>query len=454
VIRADGTGKKPVTHNARNPNGKTSSCGPMWSPDGRLLAYRELTAPEPRRQQSRIKIVDASDPETVLRDVEGQGLDWSPDGREFLFSKGRSPADLHVVELETGAIRNLTEGLSGEKRFGPTTYTSDGRIVTFAHLADMAEQWQIFIMDSDGKNLRALTDSRTSGPAADLNPHFGGTLLIQHKKGGAWPESGSRLPRFMHRRQYVVGPPGGPDRGFTWQFAGHRDGKDIYSFERRIPARGENPQIHQKEVAYEGKRLVVFQDEVQRVSIIPAGTGGWNGFAENSIQTLSADGAHAVFALRHVNGHTLCRANLQNGGYETIGLRNKDEFRGVKVSPDGKRIVFMRVLQAAGRGEICVIGIDGAGLRVIEENGVDPAWGPDSRRIVYVRAPQAVCENRVRSGNAKDMMADLATDMAVADLATGEKPVLTRVTFHWFGLGIAWSGGHPPPHDPNTPKTN
>jgi Tol biopolymer transport system component len=113
VICADGTGKKPITHNAREGDGKTTSGGPMWSPDGRMLAYDEAVVPEPGRGESRVKIVDASAPDVVLRDAAGGGRGWSPSGREFLFSKGPRPSDLHVLDSKTGAIRNLTEKMAG-----------------------------------------------------------------------------------------------------------------------------------------------------------------------------------------------------------------------------------------------------------------------------------------------------------------------------------------------------
>jgi len=534
MIYPDGTGKKPITRPARERDGMTTNHGAMWSPDGRMLAYQEVVVHKPRRGEYRIKIVDASDPATFLHDVVGHGLGWSPNGRAFLFTKTRAAPDLHILNLGTGETGNLTESIPGEKRFGPTTYTSDGSIVTFARLSAISDPWQIFVMDSHGKNVRALTDSHASGPAADLNPRFGGTLVVQRMRENEkldWQsdtseERGTRLYRFMYRERCVALP----GQFITWRFVGRRNGRDIYRFAWRIPTRGvdattpvvgaardlslgvtlsrsdlalttisetnapasryiakaEGPLVigrrllapaergrpflwsniegnrptngvlgnsagmsHrqypvialgdsvEKEIAYEGKRVVVIQNEFQRVSIIPpkADLDNWRGFGQHHIRSLSAGSTHAVFALRHVNGHTLCKVDLQNGGYETIGPCNKDALMGVNISPDGTRIAFVRAQQDAGRTETCVIGIDGAGLRVIEENGGAPSWGPDSRHIVYVKTPQAVYEPRVRSESGKRLMAD----MVIAELATGKKRVLTRSPFVWFGYGVAWS---------------
>ncbi|MGA9173945.1 MAG: cell wall-binding repeat-containing protein, partial [Thermoactinomyces sp.] len=59
-----------------------------------------------------------------------------------------------------------------------------------------------------------------------------------------------------------------------------------------------------------------------------------------------------------------------------------------RVSPDGKKIVFMRDGNPGADFEIYVMNIDGTGLKQLTDNAVDdsyPDWSPDGSKIVFVR---------------------------------------------------------------------
>ena len=49
----------------------------------------------------------------------------------------------------------------------------------------------------------------------------------------------------------------------SWRFVRHKGAKDIYSFERRFPVDGLNPQVTSQTVAFDGVQVVVFEDEHQ-----------------------------------------------------------------------------------------------------------------------------------------------------------------------------------------------
>jgi len=54
-----------------------------------------------------------------------------------------------------------------------------------------------------------------------------------------------------------------------WSFVKRSDGKDVYTFTRKFPSDGPAPTTTTKDVEFNGKRVVIFEDKVQTVVIDP-----------------------------------------------------------------------------------------------------------------------------------------------------------------------------------------
>jgi Tol biopolymer transport system component len=61
------------------------------------------------------------------------------------------------------------------------------------------------------------------------------------------------------------------------------------------------------------------------------------------------------------------------------------------VSPDGRRIVFVR-----NRSQLWVMNADGSGQRKLASSGAAPSWSPDSRRLAYIGAGSKLVVARVQ----------------------------------------------------------
>jgi TolB protein len=96
VMRADGSGIRPLTQNPGRADGE-----PAWSPDGRRLAWSSQGDVYVMNADGAAKRPVAATP------VEELDPAWSPDGRELVYSAG---GDLFVVPAEGGAPRQLTTG--------------------------------------------------------------------------------------------------------------------------------------------------------------------------------------------------------------------------------------------------------------------------------------------------------------------------------------------------------
>lgn len=148
VINADGTGRIPLT------TLPGESIYPVWSPDGRQLAFLYLGL-FPARGPGSIYVANADG--TGLRQVVtgGSGLGfaadssitWAPDGRRLVFDVGltRDPW-IFSVSVAGGDPTRLVKGFS-------PTWAPDGRRLAYIS----AEDWQVYTMNADGDNRTRLT---------------------------------------------------------------------------------------------------------------------------------------------------------------------------------------------------------------------------------------------------------------------------------------------------------
>lgn len=140
---------------------------PSWSPDGSWLAYSIDHA-----ETAEIHVVrpDSTD-DTVVRSEPRSGTFeifsamFSPDGTQILFDEGSdSNFDIFVMDADGSNVRQLTHtGVDYNPAWSP-----DGRQIVFTRQEGAASD--IFLMDADGSDVVRLTDG---GPNdANLNPLF------------------------------------------------------------------------------------------------------------------------------------------------------------------------------------------------------------------------------------------------------------------------------------------
>jgi TolB protein len=82
VVRADGSGRKRLTH-LRGPDG-----GPAWSPDAKIIAFQHGKGTGAGADVRDIYFMnaDGSAPRPVLKGAEACDLDWAPDGKGIAFT--------------------------------------------------------------------------------------------------------------------------------------------------------------------------------------------------------------------------------------------------------------------------------------------------------------------------------------------------------------------------------
>ena len=144
---------------------------PAWLPDGRQLGYctDDDLAP-PKKNDADIKIFDlATRSERVL--ITG-GVNtypvWSPDGRSIAFRRmlGEKNSEVFVADRDGSNTRNLSNSPAFD---GWPAWSPDGRRLAFASNRD--GDYQIYVMDADGSHVQlvARTTGRATAPKWSLD---------------------------------------------------------------------------------------------------------------------------------------------------------------------------------------------------------------------------------------------------------------------------------------------
>ena len=158
AMDADGSNPTNLTNN------EAVDAWPSWSPDGTRVAF--LTN---RDGNFEIYAMDADGGNPVnLTQSESSDVEpsWSPDGTRIAFRSVRDSLGigLCVLDVETGAVSQLTEGGPGTLAVSPSMWSPDGTRIVFSDVLE--GNTDIYAMDVDDGELTRLTHH----PGRDWSP--------------------------------------------------------------------------------------------------------------------------------------------------------------------------------------------------------------------------------------------------------------------------------------------
>jgi Tol biopolymer transport system component len=149
VMNADGTGQQRLTTNS------IPDANPVWSPDGRTIAFTRSVW-RPGRGEVDLYLIAADGSGERKLDavsISDSSFSWSPDGRKIAFVSKRDGNDeVYVMNADGTGQRNLTRNPA---RDGHPVWSPDGKTIGF--VSNRGGNRDIYVMNADGSKQRNLT---------------------------------------------------------------------------------------------------------------------------------------------------------------------------------------------------------------------------------------------------------------------------------------------------------
>ena len=175
VVEPDGSHVQSLTE---TPPGTMSGFA-AWSPDRQKIAFISGRGEHLGDPEIYVMAADGSD---IQRLTRHKGFDaypaWSPDGHQIAFVRDTDPPEtgpvfpprsqsIYVMDSDGSNVRRLTEFETGAY----TSWSPDGERIAFE--ANLDGIWEICVMETDGSNVQRLTHTpgeNTGSAAPDWSP--------------------------------------------------------------------------------------------------------------------------------------------------------------------------------------------------------------------------------------------------------------------------------------------
>ena len=327
-----------------------------WSPDGKKVVFRK----DDDNENAFLADGDGTN-EIVLPSKMGN-MDWSPDGSQIVYevrtSNEHSQIFLYTIKTARSIALTDNQSLNADPSFSP-----DGKQIAF--VSDRDKNANIYLMDTDGSNLRQLTNDL----AFDNYPVFspdGTQIAFQSNREEEHVEVylknvNDRTPprRLTHTRNGMGIAPK------CWS----ADGTQILMYMNQ-----------------NGKDRIVLGDVEPAIAPVLSDEA-----ADLSFPRLSADGKQTLYEARNSDDSLELRlTNWETKRTQTIfktGPNYPSSFHLAPAwSPDNNLIALTNIEN--GNSEIFTIKADGSGLKNLTNNPLpdtNAAFSPTGDEIIFVR---------------------------------------------------------------------
>jgi tricorn protease len=356
---------------------------PGISPDGREIAFTSggdiWTVPADGGDAHLL----VTDPSTDRRPL------FSPDGRRLAFISTRTGGgDIYLLDLANGDLRRLTwdDGLEQLD-----AWSADSKWVYFSSTSrDIATMNDVFRVPADGGTPQAVSEERYAN-------EFGAAPSPDGKKM-AFVARGIASTQWWRKGSSHV------DQSELW-LMDLEDGPRSGGSGAPIQVTPRSARVMWPIWTADCRNLIYVSDRAgtenfwqrpaapaetdRRLTAFTTGRISWPS-ATRDARVLAFERDFGIWTLDVASGQTREVPIVRRGAPTSSSLeriRQTNQFSDLALAPDGKKIAFV------ARGDVFAVSASDGGdaTRTTETAAIEsqPAWAPDSRRLVYVSASRA-----------------------------------------------------------------
>jgi Tol biopolymer transport system component/DNA-binding winged helix-turn-helix (wHTH) protein len=291
---------------------------PAWTPDGKHIVVSSSRT----GSLTLWRIPVAGGAPEALTTGAGDDLDptISPDGQHVLFANVKRTWSLVIHNTHSGARRTVLETRTSLEF---PRFSWDGRLIAFFGTNEIGDT-QVFVVDSDGKNLRSVTAGKGELNVMPQWAYDGRSLFYYQVR-----------PRPTFRR---IPATGGPSREIAaWRWDREHEASSDPSSDRIVYSMLEAGRLRETRV----RRLHNAQETTLAVPLFEP--------------QFSPDGRLIAGESRD-EAVTVCEID---GECRTLTPKLERGVSSIGWSADGKRVFYLQRIERAGWGELKSISVDG-----------------------------------------------------------------------------------------------
>ena len=361
-----------------------------------------VTVAQKSAERKQVAPVETSRAKTTLvRLTNNNAMDgapnWSPDGSKIAFWSNRDGKnEIYVMDSDGSNVKRLTNNMSDD---GNPTWSPDGRKILFD--SDRDGNLEIYVMDADGTNQTRLTRNNATDSATSWSPD-GSKIAFASNRDNSYPHNfdiyvmeadGSNVKKIVDDPEYDAEPRWSPDGRKILFVTRRNDHFDVYEAnadgtgQRNVTA-DYNQGSGSGTWSRNGKRIafVRYLNNKNQIFVMDAEGGNLknvtNNFANNSRPSWSPDGSK--LALETDRDGNLEIYSMSVDGELLQLTDNPAEDGSPDWSPDGSKIAFQS--NRGGKQHIFKVNADGTLLSQLtnsEGDDAEPCWSPDGDRIAF-----------------------------------------------------------------------
>lgn len=151
VMNADGSAQKRLTNISTG-----DACGPVWSHDGKKIAFYQFALTHPSRNPA-IWVMDPDGNNLKKLTEHAMSPTWSPDDRKIAFASNRAGKfQIFAMNSDGSNVRRLTEDRGEDSS---PAWAPDGAAIVFVSDRE-GEHPALFLMAADGSQQQRLVFSK------------------------------------------------------------------------------------------------------------------------------------------------------------------------------------------------------------------------------------------------------------------------------------------------------